>query len=421
MEKERFTENGTVLNILKDLKTQIKDKRFSDIKDLKGNQYVDLVQEGGGVLGVALIGYIYVLEQVGIRFLSLAGTSAGSINTMLMAAAGTCDVEKSEWILDCLCNKNLFDFVDGDSDARDFIDALLSDSSKFKLAIKGAQVVDNFRDDFGLNPGTNFHQWLTNLLLQKGIKNYKDLKELREKGISDGNKLIFINNDNTEVEYNKPDHWSEMALVTADITTQSKIVFPKMIDLFYSNTDVQNPADFVRASMSIPFFFIPFRIKNIPSGTEAWEKWNQATGLQTSTPQEVLFMDGGIISNFPIDIFHDNYKIPPSPTFGVKLGYDKNEINKNDKIFSLVGSIFNTSRFAYDFEFLIKNPDFKHLIGYIDTGSHNWLDFGLKDDAKVDLFIRGARSAADFLNRFDWFKYKAIRAEKSAYYNNAML
>ena len=170
MDKRKFTENGEVLSILKDLGGQVTGKKFSDITDKNGYQYVDLVQEGGGVLGVALVGYVYVLEKMGIRFLSLAGTSAGSINTMLMSAAGTCDMEKSEWILDCLCNKNLYDFVDGDSDARDFIDALLSDSGTLKLATKGAQVIDNFQDDFGLNPGKNFHQWISNLLQQKQIQ-----------------------------------------------------------------------------------------------------------------------------------------------------------------------------------------------------------------------------------------------------------
>jgi NTE family protein len=134
-----FTENGLMLGILKDLKQTLgPEKQFSDIIDDKGNQYVDLVQEGGGVLGVALVGYVYVLEQMGIRFLSLAGTSAGSINTLLMAAAGRVDEAKSTWILECLCNKKLYDFVDGDSDARDFVDALLSDVSNVKLAIRGA-------------------------------------------------------------------------------------------------------------------------------------------------------------------------------------------------------------------------------------------------------------------------------------------
>lgn len=420
MDKRKFTENGTVLAIIKDLKDQIKDKKFSDITDKYNYQYVDLVQEGGGVLGIALIGYVYVLEKMGIRFLSLAGTSAGSINTMLMAAAGTCDLEKSEWILDCLCNKNLYDFVDGDHDAREFIDALLSDAGNLKLIIKGTQVIDNFKDDLGLNPGTNFHQWMSNLLSQKGIKNYADLKALREKGVSDDNKLFRINRVNLgdKEEYKRMDHWSEMAIIAADITTESKIIFPKMMDLFYSNPNVQNPADFVRASMSIPLFFSPFKIKNIPGGVDAWNKWNEATCLRTSVPSEVMFMDGGIISNFPIDIFHENLNIPASPTFGIKLGYDKNEINKNEKFPNLLSSMFDTARYGYDSEFLRKNPDFKNLIGYIDTGTHNWLNFNLTEDAKIDLFIRGAQNASDFLNRFNWEEYKKIRKAKSDYYKS---
>ncbi|OXG08829.1 NTE family protein [Flavobacterium araucananum] len=418
MDKIKFTENGEILTILKELKEQIKDKNFSDIVDANNYQYVDLVQEGGGVLGIALVGYVYILEQMGIRFLSLAGTSAGSINTMLMAAAGTIDIPKSEWILDCLCNKNLYDFVDGDHDAKEFIDALLSDSSNLKLIMKGYQVVDNFKDDLGLNPGNNFHQWMTNLLSQKGIKNYADLKALRQKGVSDQNKLFRINKVKLgdRAEYDRPDHWSEIAIIAADITTESKIIFPKMIDLFYSNPDIQNPADFVRASMSIPLFFTPFKIKNIPTGIESWNRWNDATGLRTSVPSEIMFMDGGIISNFPIDIFHENLSIPASPTFGIKLGYDKNEINANEKITNVISSMFDTARYGYDSEFLRKNPDFRNLIGYIDTGSHNWLNFNLTDDAKIDLFIRGAQKAAEFLNRFNWEEYKKIRKAKSEYY-----
>ncbi|MCR6719123.1 MAG: patatin-like phospholipase family protein [Chitinophagaceae bacterium] len=60
----------------------------SDVTDNEGHQYVDLVQEGGGVLGIALVGYTYVLEKMGIRFFSMAGTSAGAINTLLLACCG---------------------------------------------------------------------------------------------------------------------------------------------------------------------------------------------------------------------------------------------------------------------------------------------------------------------------------------------
>ncbi|MFQ2704535.1 hypothetical protein ACK3ZF_16740 [Aeromonas caviae] len=38
-------------------------KIYSDAIDEDGNQYIDIVMEGGGVLGVALIGYLYTLEE----------------------------------------------------------------------------------------------------------------------------------------------------------------------------------------------------------------------------------------------------------------------------------------------------------------------------------------------------------------------
>jgi len=398
MKINNFTENGMVLSIIEELKqSSDKNKVISDIIDDQGNQYVDLVQEGGGVLG----------------FLSLAGTSAGSINTLLMAAAGRIDETKSDWILECLCNKKLYDFVDGDADAREFIDALLGDVSNIKLAMKGTQVIDNFRDDFGLNPGKNFHDWMKNLLNQKRIKNMGDLRRLREAGVSTGNNL---RNRLTNEIYTSPKDLLELAIITADITTQSKIIFPEMSELFYENPEMTNPADFARASMSIPFFFQPFRLNNLPTGVEAWKKWNKMTGLNASVPAEVLFMDGGIISNFPIDIFHNNTKVPDAPTFGVKIGLDKAEINPNKKFFSLIGSIFNTARFSSDDNFLRTNPDFRNLIGYIDTGSHNWLNFGLTDEAKVDLFIRGAQAAAAFIHNFNWEKYKEIRKVKKELY-----
>lgn len=42
---------------------------YSDIIDDDGFQYADLVQEEGGVLGIALLGYTHIMEEAGIRFL----------------------------------------------------------------------------------------------------------------------------------------------------------------------------------------------------------------------------------------------------------------------------------------------------------------------------------------------------------------
>ena len=89
MKTTDFTNQPEVVQLIKGMKDdKIDQKQYSDLLDGSGKQYVELVQEGGGVLGVALIGYTYVLEQMGIRFFSLAGTSAGSINAMTLAGLG---------------------------------------------------------------------------------------------------------------------------------------------------------------------------------------------------------------------------------------------------------------------------------------------------------------------------------------------
>src|SRR5690606_10459817 len=119
---EEFLQQSGADEIVAELKAYFKDKPLiiSDVTDAKGNQYVDLVQEGGGVLGIALVGYTYVLEKMGIRFFSMAGTSAGAINTLLLACMGNKESEKSEEIAEELSQLNMFDFVDGKPDSSHF-------------------------------------------------------------------------------------------------------------------------------------------------------------------------------------------------------------------------------------------------------------------------------------------------------------
>src|ERR1700709_2802299 len=92
LSSDDFTNHPEVLNCVKQLEAAFpaggKPFIVSDVLDAEGNQYVNLVQKGGGVLGVALVGYTYILEKMGIRFIRLAGTSAGAINTALMTVTG---------------------------------------------------------------------------------------------------------------------------------------------------------------------------------------------------------------------------------------------------------------------------------------------------------------------------------------------
>ena len=407
MEVTQFTENARVLGLLKQLKERVKGRSYSDITDEQGHQYVDLVLEGGGTLGIALLGYIYVLEQSGIRFLRLAGTSAGAINVMLLAAAGEIDQRKCGKLLEHLGGKNLYDFVDGDHDAKAFVNAIINKVSRAKLVAKGMQVIDNLRGDWGLNPGTEFQGWIRNVLNQFGVRNLSELQALRAKGVSEGN-LLRNRIDGSVIT--DPECFTPIAIIAADITTGSKIVFPEMADLFYADPGAVDPSDFVRASMSVPLFFQPFIHGDIPNTPGQWDKWNERLGLNTDIPAEVMFMDGGIISNFPIGIFDKpDQPLPHAPIFGVKIGQDKHVLNKNDEIPGILGAIFDTARFSQDDEFLRTHENYRHLIGYIDAGNHNWLDFGMSDDDKIDLFVRGAEAAVAFLKDFDWEGIKGIK------------
>lgn len=409
MKTEDFTVDARIVNIIDDLKQYFSDNPFiiSDVVDDEGHQYVDLVQEGGGVLGIALLGYTHVMEQMGIRFLNIGGTSAGAINSLLIAACDTPEKEKTTRIIDILANKDLFDFIDGDSDAQDFINTLISDKvGILKLLFKGSQVIDNFKNGMGLNPGDNFHQWLVHVLNEFGIYDTAGLlKRMNQLPQSIG----YRKNPKGFTQFNDRPIKSDLAIIAAEVNTETKVVFPAMRNLFYKNSDQPNPADYVRASMSIPLFFKPFEINNLPNGEDIIKDWKRIAQHRGGVPQKAVFVDGGIMSNFPIDVFHRHGGIPSRPTFGVKLGLERVTNNNVVSITDLMYGCFDAARNLRDFEFINKNPDFKNLVTCIDIKDHNWLDFNITDKKKVDLFFQGALAAKQFLQNFDWKDYKKIR------------
>ena len=398
-----FTEHPEVFHLIRKLKDEgVHERVFSDVIDGNDKQYVELVQEGGGVLGVALIGYTYVLEQMGLRFFSLAGTSAGSINSLLLASFGDISQPKSDELIRVMVDKNLYDFVDGDNDARDFIEALVEKAKPFKLAWKGMQIIDNLTNDMGLNPGDNFFKWLSDILKDQQAGTTKKFLERFGK-LPPG--LKIREGVDRDMEGLKP----RFAVISAELTTETKVEFPGMSSLYWSDTDNVDPAYYVRASMSIPYFFQPLILGNLPGGQEALERWSDLAGYKGNIPEQAFFVDGGIMSNFPIDLFHKHNVVPRMPTFGIRLGVDRNEPNKITGPLYLFGAMFNSIRHLHDYDFILRNPDYKKLVKNIDIGPHDWLNFDLSDDAKKDLFWRGASAAASFLRQFDWNGYKTLR------------
>jgi NTE family protein len=381
-------------------------KPFSDVVDAEGHQYVDLVQEGGGLLGIALVGYSYVLEQANIRFFSLAGTSAGAINTLMLASLGPITDSKSSRILDLLVNKNLFDFVDGEPGIKSLLQGFIDGKPKWWLWLKLIgnlkKIIGLVNNQLGINPGVDFEGWIKENLAKNGIKTTRDLIEYR--------KFVpaITCRDGRPTDDLKP----KLVMITSDVTTQTKVQFPEMAPLYWKDPDSVHPSKYLRASMSIPVFFYPVLAEDIPTDPAAKARWVELVSYEGAIPPKVAFVDGGMLSNFPINVFHNPKKVPRLPTFGVRLSTYRNEFNKTNNFLQYAGAMIGTMRHIFDFDFFLRNPDYKHLVCSIDADSqYNWLDFNMPDDKKKTLFLLGASKAIEFLETFEWDKYKALRSD----------
>ncbi|TBW28675.1 patatin-like phospholipase family protein [Gramella sp. KN1008] len=375
---------------------------FSDITDENGYQYVDLVQEGGGVLGIALLGYTYILEKAGIRFYSLAGTSAGSINSLLMASLAKPGKPTSEKIINILGEKNFFDFLDGPQGVKKLIHKLVTREKGilWNVIFNAYTIFLKLKYKLGLNPGKDFEAWLSEILHSHGVSNLKTLKQKREQ-------IPNIKHRNDPEYRAKP---PRLSIITSEITTRSKVEFPKMADLYWKNPEAIDPVKFVRTSMSIPFLFYPYEVDDLPNASNIGDiKWDEYVSYNGKVPERVKFVDGGMLSNFPINTFHIK-GVPSRPTFGVRLSTYRERYSNNDRFFDFCGSMISTMRQIHDYDFILQNPDYKRLICKIDADEKfNWLNFGMSPEKQQQLFLLGAQKAIRFLYDFNWEEYKEIR------------
>jgi NTE family protein len=431
------------------------------------HEFINYVQEGGGVLGIALIGYTYVLEKLGFRFLRVAGTSAGSITTMMLAAVDKKNYPdhdfsyQSEIMLHELLNYDLWRLVDGHWLAKRLIKIFINyrfGTRLLKLLIGCSIVIPilyalyiillqqaevhlelspglsvfhtifgtltfiavvsllvivaifcyfNFRFDragFGINSGKNFHSWITSVLKKNNINDLTDLETMMTSRYVDirlrpERKARNIPGDDVSVPY------PFLTLVASDITAQTKVEFPLMARDYYKDPGSVNPADFVRASMSIPLFFEPFRIEvphDVQSASRLQRRKATVKDKLSQTSKTSLFVDGGILSNFPINVFHNPaVQVARLPTFGVKLEDEDHlspgrEQPEKRSLFRYLMTVFSTVRFYYDRDFLKRNAVYEQCIGYIDAAGYNWLNFGMDEKAKKELFIKGVEAARTF-------------------------
>ena len=303
--------------------------------------YADLVLEGGGVKGIALVGAISVLEERGYTFKRIAGTSAGSIVGALVAA----DVPATE-----------MQQIMRDLDYHRFQDA-----GPAERLMVGKLVSLPFRS--GVYRGDYLRAWLGELLEQRG-------------------KATFASMAYQDAERSLPEEQAyRLVVMTSDLSAGVLRRLPWEYDRYGLDRPKQRVADAVRSSMSIPFFFRPVKLAP-QGGPTSW------------------LVDGGMLSNFPIDVF-DSAATPRWPTFGIKLSAQpdaaQGQANAITGPISMLRAMVDTATGFYD-RMHIASDDAVDRTIFIDTGSISPIDFGLTDAQRDQLFASGRQAAIDFLD-----------------------
>jgi NTE family protein len=230
----------------------------------------------------------------------------------------------------------------------------------------------------GVYRGDYAHEWVRHQLADLGVSTFADLA---------------IDDDELP-----PEQRYRLVVTVTDVTTGQLIRLPWDYRRVYGlDPDEQSVADAVRASMSIPFVFRPVLLTS-------------ATGL-TST-----LVDGGLLSNFPIDSLDRPDRKPPRwPSFGVTLL--PNLPHGNDKVIPplaalrllgaphLLEDVITTMVVGRDQAYL-NQPWVDARTIRVDSTEVGFLDFDISENEVEAQYLKGHGAAERFLAEWNWDAYR---------------
>jgi len=320
----------------------------------------DLVLSGGGVKGIGLAGAVVALMEAGYGIQRVSGTSAGSIvGAILAAGADQLTPEQVEQLTMTLPYRKFLD----------------------PTPITGIPLLGpawGVLSETGIYKGDFAREWIRSELKNLGVRTFGDLA--------------------LDDEDLPPEQRYRLVVTVSDVTTGQLVRLPWDYHRLYGlDPDEQEVADAVRASMSIPFFF---RVAKLRS----------TSGL-TST-----LIDGGLLSNFPIDSFDRCDGKPPRwPTFGVTLLPNLPE--GNDKVIPALGPVnwlfggpplleeLITTMIVGRDQAYLNQPWVSARAIRVDSTEISFLDFNLSQQQMQLLYQRGYHAAEAFLSTWNWPQY----------------
>jgi NTE family protein len=313
----------------------------------------DLVLEGGGVKGLGTAGAVMGLLDAGYRFQRVAGTSVGAL-AAAFAAAGA----DSTGFRDAMDRLELRKIPDRR------VPLLPVVSEGFSLLLRrGAYAGDWIRD------------WLERELASFGVRTFADL---RRDDPGDDPALLTA------------DHRYRLVVMATDVTHGRLLRLPWDYPRFGLDPDEQLVADAVRMSLSIPFYFQPRVLRH------------------TVTGEEATIVDGGLLSNFSIEIFdRTDGEQSRWPTFGVRLFPDLPEGIGDVVPLSglpmlqtarLLEQVVATALVGRD-QTHLDRPGVRERTMTVDTRGTAITEFDIGDTERQVLVDRGRQAAREFLRQ----------------------
>lgn len=307
---------------------------------------VDLVLEGGGVKGIALVGAIVALDRAGYTFNRVAGTSAGAIVAAMLAAG----MPPASMV----------------KEMRELDYKQMEDGSRLsRLGMVGESL--SVLLQHGAFRGDYLHDWVAHKLAAYGVRTWADLRRPDL-----GDELPV------EERY-------RLVVIVSDISRGKMLRLPwDYSELCGLDPDAQSVAHAVRASASIPFFFEPVRL-SCGGGHEE---------------HDITLVDGGLLSNFPVDIFDRSDSSKPCPTFGIKLSARPNsQKDMSHPVASgmqMALAIIETMAHAHDQRY-VDDPEVQQRTIFVDTMAVRPTHFAIDPTTREQLFTNGVDAATRFL------------------------
>jgi len=301
----------------------------------------DLVLEGGGVKGIALVGAAVALSEHGYRFVRVAGSSAGALVGSIIAAMQLRDEPMSR-VDDIMRTLDYTKMLDRRGAAR-WVRWWPTAANALGILLHQ-----------GMYQGKYLQDWTRGVLADLGVRTFGDL------AFEDPGSAL------------PPEKSYRLVVTTSDLSRQRLMFLPWDLRSYGLDPARFPVASAVRASSAIPFMFEPVRLKG---------QYGEST-----------LADGSLLRSYPIEIF-DRHDGKPSrwPTIGIRLSSPWNEQALAKPVtgpISLIQSLIYTTVDSTQVRHVADEQNIERSI-FAKPRGVRWTDFDLTPAQQESLYESG--------------------------------